>query len=184
MQLPQLDDIHIASPCPMDWDEMVGDDRTRFCDMCTLHVYNIAGMTRDDAEALIRNAEGGRLCIRMYKRADGTVLTRDCPVGLRAIRQTMVRGVARVAALLLFFVSGAWALVSRNNNDNDDFYSNTSDSERIADLQPFRSIRSWLTGSAPSGQTCFMGLIAPLPATPPTGVGGGGVTGQTTAGNE
>ncbi|MCA9279781.1 MAG: hypothetical protein H6815_09365 [Phycisphaeraceae bacterium] len=136
MQLPQLEDIRIASPCPMNWDEMVGDDRTRFCEMCKLHVHNISGMTRDEATQLIRNAEGDRLCIRMYKRADGTVITQDCPVGLRAIRQKMVRGVVRVAALLLFGVSTTWALVAKGNTDRD----------RIASLQPFTTIRAWFAG--------------------------------------
>jgi len=34
----------------------------------------------DDAEALIK-AKNGDMCARLYRRADGTVLTEDCPVG-------------------------------------------------------------------------------------------------------
>jgi hypothetical protein len=35
-----------------------------------------------EAERLVVEKEG-RLCVRFHRRADGTVLTRDCPVGLR-----------------------------------------------------------------------------------------------------
>jgi carboxypeptidase family protein len=88
----QLDSLRIASPCPTNWERMTGDDRVRHCDLCSLHVYNIAELSRSDAESLIANTEG-RICARLFRRTDGTVITKDCPVGLRAIR----RRVARVA---------------------------------------------------------------------------------------
>jgi hypothetical protein len=85
-----LDRIRIASPCPVSWERMTGDDRVRFCDECKLQVYNIGEMTRAETEALIAKTEG-RLCARIYRRADGTVITRDCPVGLRAIRRRVTK---------------------------------------------------------------------------------------------
>ncbi|MET0623801.1 MAG: hypothetical protein ABW250_12525, partial [Pyrinomonadaceae bacterium] len=91
-----LDEVRIAAPCPADWGKMVGDERVRFCGSCNLHVYNLSGMTRRDAEALVTNAEG-RLCVRFYRRRDGTILTRNCPVGLSAVR----RRAARVAGSVL-----------------------------------------------------------------------------------
>lgn len=91
-----VDRLRIASPCPMNWESMTGDERARFCQQCKLHVYNISEMTRGQAEALILKTEG-RFCARLYRRADGTVLTKDCPVGLRAIR----RRVSRVAGATL-----------------------------------------------------------------------------------
>jgi hypothetical protein len=42
-----------------------------------LNVYNLSEMSQESAEALIAETEG-RLCVRFYQRADGTVLTRDC----------------------------------------------------------------------------------------------------------
>jgi hypothetical protein len=81
-----LNNIRVASPCSADWDAMYGDDRKRFCGDCKLNVYNISRMTRDEAEALIVNAEG-RLCVRFYRRADGTILTSDCPVGWAKFKQ-------------------------------------------------------------------------------------------------
>jgi len=87
-----LDDVRIASPCRANWDEMIGDDRVRFCGQCTKNVYNLCALSREDAEALLRagQARDGRftgagegICVRLYRRADGTVITADCPDGVR-----------------------------------------------------------------------------------------------------
>jgi hypothetical protein len=105
-----LDDVKVASPCSADWNAMYGDDRKRFCKECKLNVYNLSGMTRDEAERLVTNAEG-RLCIRFYKRPDGTIITQDCPVGWAKIKQrTRVYTTAALSMLMalltgLFFVS-------------------------------------------------------------------------------
>ncbi|MCA9623033.1 MAG: hypothetical protein KC731_28635 [Myxococcales bacterium] len=106
-KLPLLDDLRVASPCSASWDEMVGDDRVRFCLACEKNVYNVSAMSRDEAEALIADAEGDPgLCLRMYRRADGTVLTADCPVGRRR------RRVTRIAAAALAFGGAGMALAS------------------------------------------------------------------------
>src|SRR5205085_8836667 len=98
-----LDGVRVAAPCPADWEKMVGDERMRYCGQCNLHVYNLSGMTKREAEALITNTEG-RLCVRFYRRGDGTVLTRNCPVGLRALKQRawLIAG-ASLSAVLGFF---------------------------------------------------------------------------------
>lgn len=99
LRLPVLDNIKVAAPCTADWEQMVGDDRVRHCDQCKLDVYNLSGMTRDEAEALI-TGRVGRLCVRFYRRTDGTVLTNDCPVGVtrrrrrRLLLATAATGVA------------------------------------------------------------------------------------------
>jgi hypothetical protein len=85
---------------------MRGDERVRFCDQCSLNVYNLSDMTRREAEALLTDAEGGRLCVRFYRRADGTILTRNCPVGLRALKRRVSK-VANAALSVLFgFLAG------------------------------------------------------------------------------
>src|SRR3712207_9211258 len=88
--------VRVAAPCPADWESMVGDERVRFCGRCSLNVYNLSGMTRREAEALITRREG-RLCVRFYRRADGTIITDNCPVGLRRLRRRMSR-IRRAAA--------------------------------------------------------------------------------------
>lgn len=98
-----LDRTYVATPCTADWERMEGDEKKRFCGQCSLHVYNVSAMSRGEAEALIARTEG-RLCMRLYRRADGTAITRDCPVGLRAVRRHVSRAAgAAFAALLSFF---------------------------------------------------------------------------------
>lgn len=98
--------LRIASPCSVDWDTMSGDERTRHCGLCQLNVYNIAEMTAPEVRALVTKSEG-RICARLYKRADGTVITKDCPVGFRAYQKRVSRmaGAALAAILGLFSVS-------------------------------------------------------------------------------
>ncbi|HYJ91688.1 MAG TPA: hypothetical protein VEV84_10290 [Pyrinomonadaceae bacterium] len=81
-----LNNIRIASPCSANWNEMYGNERMRHCGQCKLNVYNLSGMTRQEAEDLLTNAEG-RLCVRFYRRTDGTVLTENCPVGWARVKQ-------------------------------------------------------------------------------------------------
>ena len=88
--------LRIAEPCQAGWEGMAGDERVRHCTLCSLNVYNFAEMTRDEVRALILRTEG-RVCARLYRRADGTVITRDCPTGMRAMR----RRASRVAAALI-----------------------------------------------------------------------------------
>lgn len=80
-----LDKIYIAAPCDADWNAMKGDDSKRFCGDCKLNVYNISSMSSRDARKLITTSEG-RLCLKLYRRKDGTIITDNCPVGLRKIR--------------------------------------------------------------------------------------------------
>jgi hypothetical protein len=84
---------------------MYGDDRKRFCGDCKLNVYNLSGMTTDEAEALIMNAEG-RLCVRIYRRADGSVITADCPVGWEKVKQRTKVYATAVASLLMALFTG------------------------------------------------------------------------------
>lgn len=103
--LATLDQITVASPCHADWREMAGDDRVRFCSQCKLHVYDLSAMSRAEAESLIREREG-RTCVRFFRRQDGTILTRDCPVGLRAVRQRFTRAIAALAGMAVSLIGG------------------------------------------------------------------------------
>jgi hypothetical protein len=100
-----LEGVRVAAPCPADWEKMVGDERVRYCGQCSLHVYNLSGMTKREAEALVANAEG-RLCVRYYRRADGSILTRNCPVGLRALKQRVSRIAGAALSAVLGFFAG------------------------------------------------------------------------------
>lgn len=100
-----LNYLKVAAPCSADWDEMVGTDRARFCAHCNLNVYNLSGMSKREAEALLARTEG-RLCVRFYRRADGTILTDDCPEGLRAIKRRARRAASAVLSTVLSFFAG------------------------------------------------------------------------------
>jgi hypothetical protein len=100
-----LEHVKVAAPCPADWGRMAGDERVRYCDRCSLHVYNLSGMTRREAEALVTNAEG-RLCVRFYRRPDGTILTRNCPVGLSALKRRAAHAATAVLTAVLSFFTG------------------------------------------------------------------------------
>ncbi len=100
--------LEVASPCPESWECMRGDGRVRFCDRCELNVYNLSEMTEAEVEALVHGTTG-RLCARFYRRRDGTVLTRDCPVKVRA--RIMRRWI--VVAVALLSVVGAAMLFGR-----------------------------------------------------------------------
>jgi hypothetical protein len=102
-----LDHIKIAAPCSADWDQMFSfeGERVRFCSQCNLNVYNLSDMSRQEAEALIYKTEG-RLCVRFYRRADGSILTQNCPVGLKAIKRRVAWVAQVVLGMILSFVSG------------------------------------------------------------------------------
>jgi hypothetical protein len=76
----KLENVHIASPCRADWNEMTGDERVRTCAACAKPVFNFSEMTRDEAEQVLAENRGN-LCARFYQRKDGTILLADCSVG-------------------------------------------------------------------------------------------------------
>ncbi len=102
-----LDRVRIAAPCTADWDKMFSfeDERVRFCSQCNLNVYNLSAMSKQEAEALVTRTEG-RLCVRFYRRSDGSILTRNCPIGLKAIKRRVVWVAQVVIGMALGFVSG------------------------------------------------------------------------------
>jgi hypothetical protein len=90
-EIPLLQNVRVASPCQASWDAMtpIDEERVRFCEGCQKRVFNLSAMGQAEAEGLLR-AHEGHLCVRYYRRHDGTILTNDCPVGLRAARQLIL----------------------------------------------------------------------------------------------
>ena len=83
---------------------MTGDERARFCGQCQKNVYNLSAMTRAQIETLIREKEG-KFCGRFYRRADGRILTADCPSRLRRMRERLA-SVGGALCALLFSLAG------------------------------------------------------------------------------
>jgi hypothetical protein len=92
-----LQNVRVAAPCHESWESMSGTAQVRACERCQHKVYNLSEMTAAEAADVIRKAEG-RLCVRFYRRADGTLMTRDCPVGAQARRKKVGRGLAMATA--------------------------------------------------------------------------------------
>lgn len=105
--------VRVAAPCEAEWDEMRGDERVRFCHRCSLNVYNLSAMTRREAERLVTRTEG-RLCVRFYRRKDGTMMTQSCPVGLRALKRRASRVASAAFATLVGFVGGVGVVTTEN----------------------------------------------------------------------
>lgn len=109
-KLPVLDNIRIAAPCRADWNQMVGDERARHCNKCEKQVFNLSGMTRLEAEALIVE-KAGDLCARYYERPDGTIILADCSIAAGAARR---RKLVAAASLVLL---GTGAAAAKHHHD-------------------------------------------------------------------
>jgi len=109
--LPVLEGLRVASPCPAKWEDMVGDDRVRFCGSCAKNVYDLSAMTRDEAERFVASRTEA-VCVTFRRRADGRVLTSDCPVGVRRRRRFGVGVVAFAAVAAAVTMATSRPLVS------------------------------------------------------------------------
>src|SRR6185295_15230935 len=131
-----IDRLRIAEPCRASWESMAGDERVRHCTLCSLNVYNFSNMTRDEVRQLLAKTEG-RVCARLYRRADGTVLTRDCPEGIRALRRRASRIAATLVAALLSLPSVAFGRITwKKPRHRTEESVVTFQSERVAATQP------------------------------------------------
>jgi hypothetical protein len=112
MQRRALPVVHslIAAPCDVAWGSMVGDDRRRHCGECKRDVHNLSAMTDSEVVAFLEGIAAlpenvHAPCVSLFQRADGTMLTADCPVGLRRRRRrailvsTMQLGAVAVVAV-------------------------------------------------------------------------------------
>lgn len=151
-QVSLLDDVQVASPCAVPWDAMPGDAHVRYCPQCAQHVYNLSEMSRGDAEALLRQ-RAGRLCVRFYRRADGTVMTEDCPAGRRK-RRRAVGLTGAVVVLVLVAVGWLGGLLA----------SEDGRPSWLRGVEPFKTILGWLDGD--SRREVIMGGLCPPPAVP------------------
>jgi hypothetical protein len=154
--------ISIASPCPARWEDMGGDHQVRFCDHCRKNVYNLSAMTSAEAAGLLR-AKSGNLCARIYQRADGTVLTEDCPVGIaRHWRRVKMFVAGGVAAILL-----ALGNIAAFGRGNDDPHSASRPRGRFLTAvdDATNKVKGWAGLNKPP--VALMGLCAPRFVPPP-----------------
>ena len=105
--LAALDHIAVAAPCPVSWDAMDGNEQVRFCERCQQNVYNLSEMTAAQAAGVVE-ASQDRLCIQLFRRRDGTLVTADSPAGWRwNLFKRLRRRMAWAASLFaVVFLSG------------------------------------------------------------------------------
>ena len=65
-----IQQLHIASPCSVHWESMIGNDRVRFCEHCRLSVHHVDSLTRKQLRRLIARSHG-RVCVN-YTRPHQT----------------------------------------------------------------------------------------------------------------
>lgn len=182
IKLTLLERAQVASPCSMRWEDMHGDDKVRRCEACSLNVHNLSNMTAAEAEALlalhyhpdgtrrgsdegIEKGEGKRFCATFFRRADGTILTRDCPVGLAAVQLAAKRALQRIAGAAAGLLAAGLALAAA-----------LPGGERLGSAEPFASIRRLIRPDPPfpmrgiAGDMCIRppNLTTPTPSTTPT----------------
>lgn len=80
---------------------MDGNEQVRHCGECKLTVYNLSAMTEIEIHRLLTKRAEQRVCVRFYRRADGTMLTQDCPKALKRLAKRVSKlGVAVFSALV------------------------------------------------------------------------------------
>jgi hypothetical protein len=89
---------------------MVGNEQVRHCSECNLNVYNLSAMTERQVSELVAGHQGKRLCARLYRRADGTILTQECPWRWR----TLKRRASRLAGAVLTAMMSVSFAISKN----------------------------------------------------------------------
>jgi hypothetical protein len=103
----KLDIIEVKQPCPALWDEMIGDEKRRFCDHCRKFVHNLSAMPEDEAERLVCSAAGS-LCVRFARDAQTgkTITLNYAPRPITARR----RGLVTIASILAACsITATWA---------------------------------------------------------------------------
>ncbi len=105
-----LRQIKIASPCTVPWDEMQGDQRVRYCGTCDKNVFNLSAMSETEAATLVAQGSDRALCVRFYRRADGTLLTSDgsdCGDAGSVDKRKTWRGLPGLAGIAVLALSAA-----------------------------------------------------------------------------
>jgi hypothetical protein len=125
---PILASLKIAAPCNADWDTMVGTERERFCSSCALNVYNISSMSSLEAERFLAERAGSKVCVQFFRRKDGTILSDNCPKGLRAMRDRSKQILRIASSFVALLVSNFAAALANEPAKAKPINSNASSS--------------------------------------------------------
>ncbi|CAN5347683.1 hypothetical protein BH11CYA1_BH11CYA1_37860 [soil metagenome] len=136
--------VIIETPCSADWNDMTGSDSVRFCHSCKLNVYNISQFSDSEAQEIFaENLNGNRMCTRLFRRPDGTIMTDNCPKALRRLRDLRNKtfsAVAKAAALATLFISACLPSAASGDNDKEKGCPKPSKTKSPA-AQPLKSVQ-------------------------------------------
>lgn len=106
-----IDRVRVKTSCDEAWDAMEGDLARRHCGRCDRDVYDLEQMTREEIATLFaEHAPEGLPCMRLRRRADGRVVTADCPRPSRSRVVLRVIGAMAVGAAL---AGAGWYVADR-----------------------------------------------------------------------
>lgn len=88
--------IQINEPCSQDWAGMSGSEQRRFCDACDKHVLNFSEMSSAEVSEALSSADNTRVCARIHRRSDGSIITSD---SRSKPRRSLLSQVSQFAAL-------------------------------------------------------------------------------------
>lgn len=77
-KLRALNDLCGPSPCSLEWNDLIGNDRIRHCSVCAENVVNLSALTRAEAERLLADPKTG--CVHLLRREDETPIFVDRPL--------------------------------------------------------------------------------------------------------
>jgi hypothetical protein len=137
-KLRTLNDLNGASPCPLDWEQLKGNGRTRFCDVCQQSVLNLSALTREDAEHAIADPSVG--CVRLLRRTDGTAINVERSSDLR---RTVRLFVGAWAGLLLVVGVGC-SDTKKTQTTGVGNYSSSPDGKPLLDKDGNRVGSVWM----------------------------------------
>lgn len=116
MEKFKFEDIkyEIASPCSEEWDKMSGDEKTRKCKACKKNVHNLSAMRDSEIQELLSREND--VCVRVFKRFDGTILTEDCPLTVRDVLEDFKKKKKTTAVEYIVLIAIVAAIVFKFDN--------------------------------------------------------------------
>lgn len=110
-----LSKVKIASPCKVPLSEMEDRGNCFHCKSCDLNVYQFSKLTNSEIADLM-NDNNEKLCIGIFRREDGTIITKDCPLGLRDVGFIYRKsGLIKAIAFVLIILMGLAYIKPRTN---------------------------------------------------------------------
>ena len=101
-KLSVLKSLEVRSPCHESWEQMSGDEKSRFCSQCSHQVTNLSAMTQQETLSLVGQSAKTSLCVRYKKNSDGSIKFLPKRKWGASLRQAASVFIASVLVLLGF----------------------------------------------------------------------------------